>query len=84
MANEKEEAALHPPPSWYDPYWREKIEIAKQERASAQRASDRAKKERRDKAAKGRGRRLKRHREFIQVGFAAAPPESKRPILVPD
>ena len=84
MANEKEEAALHTPPMWYDPYWREKIEIAKQERASAQRANDRAKKERQDKAAKGKGRRLKRHGRLTRRSFAVAPPESKQPILVTD
>ena len=56
MSNEREEGSLKTPPT-YDPFWREKIDIARQERASAQRASDRAKKERQDKAAKGKGRR---------------------------
>ena len=44
-------------PPMYDPYWREKIDIAKQERESARKANEKARKERRDKAAKGKGRR---------------------------
>ena len=61
MSNEREEGALKTPPT-YDPFWREKIDIARQERESARKANEKAKRERRDKSAKGKGRRRSQDR----------------------